>query len=71
MNDARLSKSFDNIILRWLLNPIKASVVWWNSYLLEASGDRARLIDATLMVMLAVRMASYGATLFGKCNQHD
>ncbi|SCY37863.1 Outer membrane receptor proteins, mostly Fe transport [Nonlabens sp. Hel1_33_55] len=77
MNDARLSKSFDNIdiTLGYFKSYQNVSMSWlWNSYLLEASGDRARLINATASngdARSENGLIGYGATLFGNCCQRN
>ncbi|PRP67928.1 TonB-dependent receptor [Nonlabens agnitus] len=77
MNDARLSKSFDNIdiTLGYFKSYQNVSMSWlWNSYLLEASGDRARLINATAAngdARSENGLIGYGATLFGNCCQRN
>jgi outer membrane receptor protein involved in Fe transport len=77
MNDARLSKSFDNldITLGYFKSYQSVSMSWlWNSYLLEASGDRARLIDVAAAngdARSENGLIGYGATLFGNCCQRN
>lgn len=73
MNDARLSKSFDNldVTLGYFKSLQNINMSWlWNSYLLEASGDRARLINATASngdARSENGLIGYGSTLFGNC----
>lgn len=75
MNDLRLSKSFDNIdvTLGFFKSYQNVSMSWlWNSYLLEASGDKARLIngfDAAGNPLSVNGLIGYGAALFGNCCQ--
>nr|WP_321221663.1 TonB-dependent receptor [uncultured Psychroserpens sp.] len=77
MNDIRLTKSFDNldVTVGYFKGIQNVSMSWlWNSYLLEASGDDARLIDAldaggnTLSVN---GLVGYGAAFFGNCCQRS
>jgi outer membrane receptor protein involved in Fe transport len=77
MNDIRLTKKFDNVDVT--LGYFKAyqnlSMSWlWNSYLLEASGDDARLInanDAAGNRLTDNGLVGYGAAFFGNCCQRS
>ncbi|MGJ8665959.1 MAG: TonB-dependent receptor domain-containing protein [Patiriisocius sp.] len=77
MNDIRLTKKFDNVdvTLGYFKSIQNVSMSWlWNSYLLEASGDNARLINATDLDGNSVSengLIGYGATLFGNCCQRN
>lgn len=77
MNDIRLTKSFDklDVTVGYFKGIQNVSMSWlWNSYLLEASGEDARLIDAldaggnTLSVN---GLVGYGAAFFGNCCQRS
>ena len=77
MNDIRLTKGFDNveITLGYFKGVQNVSMSWlWNSYLLEASGDNARLIDGLDGAgnPLSVNgLVGYGAAFFGNCCQRN
>lgn len=77
MNDMRLTKSFDNvdITLGYFKGIQNVSMSWlWNSYLLEAAGDNARLIDAvdaSGTTLSENGLVGYGAAFFGNCCQRD
>ncbi|MCK8481933.1 TonB-dependent receptor [Psychroserpens algicola] len=77
MNDIRLTKSFDklDLTLGYFKGIQNLSMSWlWNSYLLEASGDDARLIDAldSNGDPLSVNgLVGYGAAFFGNCCQRS
>lgn len=77
MNDIRLTKGFDNveITLGYFKGIQNVSMSWlWNSYLLEASGDNARLIDGLDGAgnPLSVNgLVGYGAAFFGNCCQRN
>lgn len=73
MNNAQLSKSFDGfeVTLGYFKSMQNVNMSWlWNSYLIEASGDRARLINAFAAngdARSENGVIGYGATLFGDC----
>ncbi|MBR9915400.1 MAG: TonB-dependent receptor [Algicola sp.] len=77
MNDIRLTKSFDklDVTVGYFKGIQNVSMSWlWNSYLLEASGDDARLIDALDASgnPLSVNgLVGYGAAFFGNCCQRS
>ena len=77
MNDIRLTKNFDNVdvTLGYFKGIQNVSMSWlWNSYLLEASGDNARLIDgfdASGNPLTENGLVGYGATFFGDCCQRN
>ena len=77
MNDLRLSKSFDklDVTLGFFKSYQNVSMSWlWNSYLLEASSDNARLIniaDASGASLSDNGLFAYGAALFGNCCQRN
>ncbi|MEM5566685.1 TonB-dependent receptor [Psychroserpens sp. AS72] len=77
MNDIRLTKSFDNldVTVGYFKGIQNVSMSWlWNSYLLEASGEDARLIDALDAGgnPLSVNgLVGYGAAFFGNCCQRS
>lgn len=77
MNDIRLTKNFDklDVTVGYFKGMQNVSMSWlWNSYLLEASGDDARLIDALdgSGDPLSVNgLVGYGAAFFGNCCQRS
>ena len=77
MNDIRLTKKFDNInvTLGYFKGVQNVSMSWlWNSYLLEAAGDNARLIDALDAggnPLSENGLVGYGAAFFGNCCQRS
>lgn len=77
MNDIRLTKKFDNLnlTLGYFKGVQNVSMSWlWNSYLLEAAGDNARLIngfDSTGAPLTENGLVGYGATFFGNCCQRS
>lgn len=77
MNDIRLTKNFDNLnlTLGYFKGLQNISMSWlWNSYLLEAAGDNARLIDgfdSTGAPLTENGLVGYGATFFGNCCQRS
>ncbi|MGB5980616.1 MAG: TonB-dependent receptor [Nonlabens sp.] len=77
MNDTRLSKSFEklDVTVGYFKSFQNVSMSWlWNSYLLEASGDRARLINAftdTGEARSENGLIGYGSTLFGNCCERN
>ena len=77
MNDIRLTKSFDklDVTVGYFKGIQNVSMSWlWNSYLLEASGDDARLIDALDTggnALSANGLVGYGAAFFGNCCQRS
>jgi len=77
MSDTRLSKKFDNlnITVGYFKSYQNVSMSWlWNSYLLEARGDEARLVDAFAADGSARSqdgLIGYGAALFGNCCQRN
>lgn len=77
VNDIRLTKEFDNvdITVGYFKAIQNVSMSWlWNSYLLEASGDNARLIDGLDGAgnPLSVNgLVGYGAAFFGNCCQRN
>ncbi|WP_323789267.1 TonB-dependent receptor [Psychroserpens sp.] len=77
MNDIRLTKSFDNIDITvgYFKGMQNVSMSWlWNSYLLEARGDDARLIDALDAggnPLSSNGLVGYGAAFFGNCCQRS
>lgn len=77
MNDIRLTKSFDNldVTVGYFKGIQNVSMSWlWNSYLLEASGDNARLIDGFDTggnPLTDNGLVGYGATFFGDCCQRN
>ncbi len=77
MNDIRLTKKFKNFnITAGYFKAIQnVSMSWlWNSYLLEAVGDEARLIDALDTngdPLSANGLVGYGAAFFGDCCQRN
>lgn len=77
MNDIRLTKELENvnITLGYFKGVQNVSMSWlWNSYLLEAAGDNARLIDgfdSTGSPVTENGLVGYGATFFGNCCQRS
>lgn len=77
MNDIRLTKKFDklDVTLGYFKGIQNLSMSWlWNSYLLEASGEDARLIDAVDAGGNSLSdngLVGYGATFFGNCCQRN
>ncbi|NNF85892.1 MAG: TonB-dependent receptor [Winogradskyella sp.] len=77
MNDIRLTKKLDNVdlTLGYFKGVQNVSMSWlWNSYLLEAAGDNARLIDgfdSTGAPLTENGLVGYGATFFGNCCQRS
>ena len=77
MNDIRLTKSFDNVdvTVGYFKGIQNVSMSWlWNSYLLEARGDDARLIDAVDAggnTLSTNGLVGYGAAFFGNCCQRS
>ncbi|WP_299337888.1 TonB-dependent receptor [uncultured Psychroserpens sp.] len=77
MNDIRLTKKFDklDVTVGYFKGIQNVSMSWlWNSYLLEASGEDARLIDALDAGgnPLSVNgLVGYGAAFFGNCCQRS
>lgn len=77
MNDIRLTKKFENInvTLGYFKAYQNVSMSWlWNSYLLEARGDDARLInanDAAGNRLTDNGLVGYGAAFFGNCCQRS
>lgn len=77
VNDIRLTKEFDkvDITVGYFKAIQNVSMSWlWNSYLLEASGDNARLIDGLDGAgnPLSVNgLVGYGAAFFGNCCQRN
>lgn len=77
INDIRLTKKFNSVDLT--LGYFKAiqnvSMSWlWNSYLLEANGNNARLInglDAGGNALTSNGLVGYGAAFFGNCCQRS
>ncbi|WP_151673861.1 TonB-dependent receptor [Patiriisocius marinus] len=77
MNDIRLTKKFENVnvTLGYFKAYQNVSMSWlWNSYLLEARGDDARLInanDAAGNRLTDNGLVGYGAAFFGNCCQRS
>lgn len=77
MNDLRVTKSFENVdlTLGYFRANQNVKMSWlWNSYLLEAAGDNARLINANDVNgdPLSVNgLVGYGAAFFGNCCQRS
>ncbi len=77
MNDLRITKKFDNVnvTLGYFKGFQNVSMSWlWNSYLLEANGDNARLInanDADGNRLTDNGLFGYGAAFFGNCCQRS
>lgn len=77
MNDIRLTKKFNtvDVTLGYFKGIQNVSMSWlWNSYLLEASGDNARLIngvDDGGQVLTSNGLVGYGAAFFGNCCQRS
>lgn len=77
MNDIRLTKKFDNldVTVGYFKGIQNVSMSWlWNSYLLEASGEDARLIDAldaSGNPLSTNGLVGYGAAFFGNCCQRS
>ncbi|RDK85230.1 TonB-dependent receptor [Marinirhabdus gelatinilytica] len=77
MNDLRLTKKFDmvNVTLGYFKANQNVKMSWlWNSYLLEASGNNARLInanDADGNRLTDNGLVGYGAAFFGNCCQRS
>lgn len=77
MSDTRLTKTFDNInvTLGYFKANQNINMSWlWNSYLLEASGDNARLINGLDMngdPLSTNGLVGYGAAFFGNCCQRN
>ncbi|WP_179021122.1 TonB-dependent receptor [Winogradskyella forsetii] len=77
MNDIRLTKNFDavDVTLGYFKGIQNVSMSWlWNSYLLEAAGDNARLIDALDSngdPLSTNGLVGYGAAFFGNCCQRS
>lgn len=77
MNDIRLTKEFDNVdvTVGYFKGIQNVSMSWlWNSYLLEASGDNARLIDGldgSGNPLSVNGLVGYGAAFFGNCCQRN
>ncbi|MFD1062332.1 TonB-dependent receptor domain-containing protein [Winogradskyella litorisediminis] len=77
MNDIRLTKKLDNVnlTLGYFKGVQNLSMSWlWNSYLLEAAGDNARLIDgfdSSGSPLTENGLVGYGATFFGDCCQRS
>ena len=77
MNDIRLTKSFDkvDVTVGYFKGIQNVSMSWlWNSYLLEARGDDARLIDALDAggnPLSTNGLVGYGAAFFGNCCQRS
>jgi outer membrane receptor protein involved in Fe transport len=77
MNDLRITKKFDNVnvTLGYFKGFQNVSMSWlWNSYLLEANGDNARLInanDADGNTVTNNGLFGYGAAFFGNCCQRS
>lgn len=77
MNDIRLTKKFNSVdvTLGYFKGIQNISMSWlWNSYILEASGDNARLInaiDASGNALTSNGLAGYGAAFFGNCCQRS
>ena len=77
MNDIRLTKKFNTIdvTLGYFKGIQNVSMSWlWNSYLLEASGDDARLInavDSNGNTLTSNGLVAYGAAFFGNCCQRS
>lgn len=77
MNDIRLTKSFDkvDVTVGYFKGIQNVSMSWlWNSYLLEARGDDARLIDALDSngnSLSTNGLVGYGAAFFGNCCQRS
>lgn len=77
MNDIRLTKDFGNldVTVGYFKGLQNVSMSWlWNSYLLEASGENARLIngvDAGGNDITSNGLVGYGAAFFGNCCQRS
>ena len=77
MNDIRLTKKFDmvNVTLGYFKAYQNLSMSWlWNSYLVEAAGQDARLInafDGDGNLLSNNGLVGYGAAFFGNCCQRS